>query len=160
MSVKITSNCAFGLSIHVLTLSLWDKRSWNKSDLDVELSGSLKFKSQRVVVNPIVFILVFNSSICFNYTLLWHIAIWNMSSFELHLSSSFNIKPDDSVRPHNFSTPHMISLSVFYGDICPSLVPLHVMTVVSIWVTLNLAFQGNSISCLIVLPDFVHKTSY
>ena len=77
---------------------LWDIRLRNLGDLEFDLSGSLKVKSDGAISLPIyALLLVFNSDIGPNIAPLQDISLQNMSDLDFDLSRSLKIKSSDAV---------------------------------------------------------------
>ncbi len=75
-----------------------DIRLRNLSDLELDLSRSLKVKCDSVIGLPIyAFLLMFNSNIWPNSALLQDIRLRNLSDLELDLSRLLKVKCDDVI---------------------------------------------------------------
>ena len=73
--------------------ALRDISLWYLSDLDIDLSMSLKVKCDIVIGLPIYgFLLVFNSKIWPNSAPLRDIRLWNLSDLDFDLSSSLEVE--------------------------------------------------------------------
>ena len=74
---------------------LWDIRLWNLSDLDLNLSRSLKVKWHSVIGLAIcAFLLMVNSNIGYKSAPLRDIRLWNLAELGFDLSRSLKVKAD------------------------------------------------------------------
>ncbi len=127
----------------------------NLSDLDFDLSRSLKGKSDGVIGLAIYgFLLMVNSNILPNLAPLWDIRFWNLSDLDFDLSRSLKVKSHGAIRLGIYGF-----LLIVNSNIGPNLAPLRDMRLWNLS-DLDLTFQGHSMSKVMVSLDLPYMISY
>ena len=113
---------------------LWPISLQNLSDLDIDLSRSLR-SNVITPIDPIyAFLLMLNCNICTNSAPLWDIMIRNMNDHDTDLSRSLKVKCDSVIRLLIYAF-----LLMFNSNIWPNSAPLQ-----DYITRLTLTFQGHS----------------